>query len=330
MKVTLSTLSICLISTICLGPGIAGGAQLLSDDDLDQVTAAGSSWSVDVLNPNLTLGSPLTTSAPQPSPALSSALASVSAAEASAEAARAVSGIAGLAVATDAVSTAATALQTATLSNGVDSLNAGRATLTAAASILNSIPPDQQTSAIIDAANKVNQAAASLNQAALNSKAIELNSAVQAVDAAKNAIHALPNNGGAVDQGAAIDAAVKSILQAKDAINAASQAQIALAGGNHTLVLKENGDGSLNPVLRINFNSGSALGSADIIPLVTRGGPSQPTLNLDGVTSASGGILPNLTLVAETLMMNMNICFYCHADKIIQNNNGYVVPIYTR
>jgi hypothetical protein len=333
MKVLLSIFSIFMFSTIGLGPGIAGGAQLLSDDDLDQVTAAGgTTWSVDILPTNLVLGTTPTTSQVQTTPALSSAFATVSAAAASAEAARAVSGIAGLAVASSAVSTAATALETASFANGIDSLNAGKATLSAAADLINSIPITQHTPELVKAANQVNQAAFSLNQSALDSKAIELNSAVKAVEAAKNAINALPVIGGdAGDHSPAINAAVKSIQVAKEAIDAASKVQVVSGGGSQTtFVLKENGNGSLDPVLRINFNSGRTVGSADIIPLLPRGAPGQPALNLDGATIAGpNGLLP-LQLIAETLMMNINLCYACVADKIIQNNNGYIVPIYAQ
>ena len=313
-----------------LGPGIAGGAQLLSDDDLDEVTAAGTSWSVDILPTNLVLGTTPTTGVGQSISPLAPALSSVSAAAASAEAARAVSGIAGLVVATDAVSLAATALESASIASCLDCLNAGQATLTAAASILNSIPLEQHTPEIIQAATKVNEAAANLNQTALNSKAPDLNEAWAAVETTKAAISKLSEVGGSIDHSSAIDDAVNSIQTTKDAINAAAQAQAASGGGPQTtFVLKENGDGSLDPVLRINFNSGRAVGSADIIPLVTGGGaPSQPNLGLDGAAIVNG-TLP-ITLIAETLMMNLNICFNCIADKIIQNNNGYVVPIYAR
>ena len=325
-----------MLSTLWLGPGIAGGAQLLSDDELDEVTAAGSvDYSIDFIGDrNLILGTTPTTGVAPYSPAITSALSSIGAAAASAEAAKAVSGFAALGVASEAVATAATALTDTSKTISLDSLNAGKATLSAAASLLNSVPLEQHTPAIIDAANKVNQAAASLNQAALNTKAIELNSAVKAVEAAKIALNQLPEVGGEVDHSLAIDAAVKSIQTAQNAINEAAQAQIASTGGSQTtFVLKEGGDGSLEPILRINFNSGRTVGSADIIPLVTRGGPSQPgldALNLDGAAIAGpNGLLP-LTVVAETLMLNMNICYFCRADKIVQTNNGYVVPIYAQ
>ncbi len=336
MKVFLSILSISMLSTIWLGPGIAGGAQLLSDDELDEVTAAGSvDYSIDFIgNSNLILGTTPTPGVVSTPLGLTSALSSVSAAAAAAEAAKAVSGIAGLAVASDAVSTAATALTDTSNTISLNSLNAGKATLSAAATLLNSVPLEQHTPAIIDAANKIDQAAASLNQAAFNTKAIELNTAVKAVEAVKVALSTLPEIGGEIDHSSAIDAAVKSIQTAKNAINEAAQAQKASGGGSQTaFVLKEGGDGSLDPILRINFNSGRTVGSADIIPLVTRGGPSQPgldALNLDGAAIAGpNGLLP-LTVVAETLMLNMNICYFCRADKIIQTNNGYVVPIYAR
>ena len=275
MKVFLSILSISMLSTMWLGPGIAGGAQLLSDDELDEVTAAGSvDYSIDFIGDrNLILGTTPTTGVVHHPPALTSALSSIEAAAASAEAAKAVTGFAALGVASEAVATAATALTDTSKTISLDSLNAGKATLSAAASLLNSVPLEQHTPAIIDAANKVNQAAASLNQAALNTKAIELNSAFKAVEAAKIALKQLPEGGGEVDHSLAIDAAVKSIQTAQNAIKEAAQVQRASTGGSQTtFVLKEGGDGSLEPILRINFNSGRTVGSADIIPLVTRGG----------------------------------------------------------
>ena len=334
MKVSFFILSMFFVSTICLGPAFAGGAQLLSDDDLDQVTAAGTSWNVEFFNPtNVGLGITPTTTAPAntalPNPALGAALSSVTAAAAAANTAGVLGGSAGAAMALDSVSTAAVALETASVAKGLESLNLGQANLTAAANFLNSVPLEQHTPEIIEAANKINQAAASLNQAALDNKAIELNSAVKAVEKAKNAIHGLAQTGVDVDFSQAIEAAVDSIETARGAIDAASQAQASSGGSQSAFVLKDDG-GNLQPILRINFDSGRTVGSADIIPIVTRGAPGQPGLDLDGATFTSpNGILP-LTLVAETLMMNMNICYFCKADKIIQNNNGYIVPIYVK
>ncbi|UCE63984.1 MAG: hypothetical protein JSU59_02195 [Nitrospirota bacterium] len=333
MKVLLSILSISMLSTIWLGPSIAGGAQLLSDDELDQVTAAGPEWSVELFQPsnipsNIAVGTNPTNSAVPSSP-LGSALTSVSAAEASALAGQAIGGHAGLSAASTAVATAAIALTDASAFSGLASLNAGRASLTAAGEMLNSVPFEEHTPAITDAIQRVNQAATSLNQAALNTKAIELNSAVKAIEAAKIAINALPGIAGESDHGQAIDAAVNSIQIAKGAINAAFEAQAASAGGSQTLVLTEN----LQPLLRIHFKSGAARGAIDVSPLVTRGGASQPgldALNLDGAAiSGPNGLLP-LSVIAETLMLNINLCYLCQADKIIQNNNGYVIPIYAR
>ena len=330
MKVLLSILSFSLLSTMWLGPAIAERAQLLSDDDLDQVTAAGTAWSVDILPTNLVLGTAPTPSQLKPNTALDSAFASVSAAEASAVTAQAISGIAGMAVAIDAVDTTATVLEQASTQVGVESLLAGKATLSAAAALLSTVPLDQHTPQIIEAANKVNDAAAVLNQAAAGSKAIDLISAVEAVKDAKKAITALPTVGGEVDPGAAIEKAVKSIQVAKKAIDEAAKAQAVSAGGSQTTLVLKEGEGKLDPVLRINFNTGNTVGSADIIPILTAGAPGQPALDLDGAAIAgANGLLP-LTLIAETLMLNMNICYLCRAEKIIQNNNGYIVPIYAR
>jgi len=86
--------------------------------------------------------------------------------------------------------------------------------------------------------------------------------------------------------------------------------------------------GTLDPLIRISFDYGNTRGSADIIPLGTRGGPVQPIIDLDGAAIVSGG-LP-FTLIAETLMMNFNICYNCVAETIIQTNNGFVIPIYAQ
>lgn len=316
-----------------LGPVVVEGAQLLSDDDLDQVTAAGAGtqWSVDILNSSFILGSSPTPTPVSPTTPFASAITSIEAAAASAEAAKAVSGLSGANVAAQSLVTATAALETASLSNGIEPIIAGKETLAAAATILNSVPIDQVTPAIVEAATKVNQATAQLNQAALESKTFELTSAVKAVEEANIALTALPKIEGDVNFLPAIEKAVNSIKTAKEAISAASKAHAASAGSSQpTLVLKEGSEGSLEPVLRINFNTGNAKGSADIIPIVTRGAPGQPALTLDGATIANpNGVLP-LTLVAETLMMNMNICYFCQAEKIIQDNNGFIIPIYTK
>ena len=335
MKVFLSILSISLLSTIWLGPGVAGGAQLLSDDDLDQVTAGGVDYSIDFFpGSNLIFGTTPTTGLVQPLNDLAPSLSAVQAASAAALTAQALPGVSGLFVATDAVHTAASALESAFQHNSTDTLIAGRETLFAAGQILNQVPLEQHTPEISAAVAKVNEASANLNQTALQYKASDLIQAKAAIESVKNALRGWSDVGGDIDPTAGIEAAVKSIQTAKDAINAAFQARAASAGGSQsTFVLKENGDGSLQPVVRINFNSRSIRGQADIIPLTTRGGPSQPgldALNLDGAAFANGnGTLP-ITLVAETLMMNFNFCMYCIADKIIQTNNGYVVPIYAQ
>ena len=328
MKVLLSILSFTICSTILVGPGMVNGAQLLSDGDLDEVTAAGTSWHVDILPTNLVLGTQQVATNALPDPAISSALSSINAAVASAQAAKAVSGVAGLVVATEAVSTAATALETASIANGLESLNAGKATLSAAAAILNEIPLEQVTPEIVEAATQVNTAAEQLNKTAFDAKAIDLNAAVNAVEKATSAISGLTDAGGEVNTGKAIDEAVKSINTAKQAIESAHESQKQAGGTTTAFIVNQDGEGNLNPALRISFNSGKTLGSIDVSGLATsNGAPTPQALGLDG--AVLGGT-QDFTLIAETLMMNINLCYACIADKIIQTNNGYVVPIYAR
>ena len=326
MLIPIWLLSLSLVVSVWLGPGLASGAQLLSDSDLDGVTAAGgTSWNVDLLPANVAFGT--TPSVVQPSTALSSAQSAIFAAEASVAAAKAVNGSSGLAVASSALGTASTALKDVSTVNGVNAVNAGEASLQAAAAILNTVPPEKVTPAIIDAAKKVTDASAALKQAGLSSGAVHLTSALQAVSSASLAIDALPKGGVDADFGPAIDAAANSIQAAKKAVEVAFEAQLASGGGTQTsYVLTQNGDGTLDPILRLSFKTGRTSGQGEIYAVNTSLGKPTNPLNLDGASFINGK-LP-LTLIAENLVLNLSICQGCIAETIIQNNKAFVVPIY--
>jgi len=313
------------------------GAQPLTDNELDTITAAGS-FTIDIIPPSAL--APPTATAPPIAVGVQSASVAIQAASAALQAASTLNNQQGVPVALKAVEAASAAVDTISSHNGVIAVNAASAAIQAASSAIGELNLDPTTAgpSILDASKSLQTANTNLLQSSLQNGAPAIGAASAALKAASVALEAVPNRNGldAHTSTPAIIAAAEAVKAASSAINLAAALTGTTAGPSQGQIgLNPTGDlGDLidpalltdTPGVRFTFDAGGGTtgsGSAQI----PASGPSlnanNPNLNVSGNPLLSGNAFQ-----VQNMLLNMNICVKCQASgHIVQTNNGFVFPI---
>ena len=333
MKVPISILSLSLVFSVGLGSEMVFGAQLLTDDDLDQVTAAGT-FRAEITPAHFAgLRQPGELRLPRRNP-LTSAQAAINAAEAAVGAAQVIQGSPGLEVASGAVTAADLAVGNAFAAGGLDALNASQTSLDVAGAVLEGVAKDKLTPEIIKAAKQINFASAAVENAGKGVGKTPLNTAAAAIRSARSLINAIKGVDGAdAELGKVIQTASDSIAVAKEAITIASKAhqpperkvpqQTAVFGDPNS-----NQNLTDAPMVSFEFETGTTSGSGEAIPI---NAAPQPALNFNSTDGNQGSPFTGSVFQVQNMILNINICSKCQAGRdLIQSNNGYTFPIYVR
>ena len=333
MRVPISILSLSLIFSVGLGSEKIFGAQLLTDDDLDQVTAAGT-FRAEITPRSLAgLRQPGELRLPRRNP-LTSAQAAINAAEAAVGAAQVIQGAPGLTVASGAVTAADFAVGNAFAAGGVDALNASQRSLDVAGSVLKGVSKDKLTPEIIRAAEQIQFASAAVEQVGSGVGKTPLNAAAAAIRSARELIDAIDGVEGSDPKlGKVIQAASDSISVAKEAITIASRAHQPPERDvpQETAVFGDpNSSQNLTdaPIVKFEFETGTTTGSGEAMPINSA---PQPALNFNSTDGNQGSPFTGSVFQVQNMILNINICSKCQAGRdLVQSNNGYTFPIYLR
>ena len=307
------------------------GAQPLTDNELDAITAAGS-FTIDIIPPSAP--APPTAPAPPIAVGVKSASAAIQAASAALAAASTLNNQQGVPVALKAVEAAAAAVDTISSHNGVLAVNAASEAVHAASSAIGELNLDPKTvnPSIIEASEALQTANTGLIQSSLQNGAPAVGAASAALNAASAALASVPKQNG-------MDAhsSVPAIIAAADAVKAASSAidlasTLTTAPSQSGIALNPMGD-LIDPALltetpgvKFSFDAGGGTignGSAQIPP-------SGPSLNANdpNLTFSGNPILSGNAFQVQNMLLNMNICVKCQASgHIVQTGNGFVFPI---
>jgi hypothetical protein len=323
--------------TIGLSLNSSHGAQPLTDNELDAITAAGS-FSIDIIPPSAP--APLAAAAPPIAIGVQSASAAIQAASAALEASSTLNNHQGVPIAIKAVEAASAAVDTISSHNGVIAVNAASAAIQAASSAIGELnqDPAMANPSILAASKGLETANNNLIQSSLQNGAPAISAASAALKAASAALEAVPTQNGleAHTSAPAIIAAADAVKAASSAINLASTLTGTTAqpsqGGIALNPTAEFGDlidpASLSdtPGVRFSFDAGGGTtgsGSAQIPP-------SGPSLNANNpnLTFSGNPLLSGNAFQVQNMLLNMNICVKCQASgHIVQTGNGFVFPI---
>lgn len=307
------------------------GAQPLTDNELDAITAAGS-FTIDIIPPSAP--APPTAPAPPIAIGVQSASAAIQAASAALGAASLLNNQQGVPVAVKAVEAASAAVDTISSHNGVLAVNAASAAIHAASSAIGELNLDPTTASpsILDASNALQTANTNLIHNSLQNGAPAIGAASAALQAASAALGTVPqqNGAGAHSSAPAIIAAAEAVKAASAAINLAST--LTGAPSQNGIALNPTGNlGDLidpallteTPGVRFTFDAGGGTignGSAQIPA-------SDPSLN-PNLTFQGNPVLSGNAFQVQNMLLNMNICVQCRASgHIVQTGNGFVFPI---
>ena len=342
MRGLLISLGATLICTVGLSLTPSYGAQFLTDNELDGITAAGS-FSIDIIPPS----SPAPPTAPAPPIGIQSASTAIQAASAALEAASTLNNHHGVPVAVKAVQAASAAIDTISLHNGVTAINTANAAIQAASSAIGELNQDPTTASpsILAASKALQSATTNLAQSSLQNGSSAIGAASASLKAASAALENIPSQNGA-DAGSsspAIIAASNAVKAASSAINHAST--LTNTGGlrstqrgnaSNPPVGAQNGTeagGLIDPALltetpgvRFTFDAGGGTIGNGTAQIPARG----PALNAPdpNVTFSGNPILSGNAFQVQNMLLNMNICVQCRASgHIVQTGNGFVFPI---